>query len=313
MRIVHGVKVRVGDAKPLTNETSDLEFIRSLHRTYEIPVIVGDIDPTLWDYIHIYLLEKASQGLKDLKPTAKAFLSWLLFLQDHNIDAFSNPKMRYKHPTYGYKHHLKNRVDSVTVRDQIASSIACTYINTIKAFYEMLVGLGHVKEGDFFKYESSIIDGHRRVQSTDLSIRIRRKHGTSLNPLDTKRQHSFRSAIIELPVEYRLVSKLMINCGLRLTEACTMTTGLFREEELNSTENFLVAGIEIGPKTNVSTKFDVNREIFITTSLYEEILDYIVSKRYQGRLNKWQKIFGHAVTYEPLFITSTPSILICSY
>ena len=229
MEIITGVEVRLGEISQLASSGAEPVFERG-YQTCSIPVVVGEIDERLWQLIHIYLLEKASIGLKYLQPKARAFLSWLKFIQFRSIDPFASPRMRQYHPTYAYRAYLKSRVDGEVV-PKLSGSTASAYMNVIRAFYEFLIGHGFI-EGDFFKYKNKSVGGFRQVTSTDLAIRVPRKHGPSLNPLGESQFRNFLALLHKCTIEYKLLIQLMVLSGFRIEEACSVTTRVFDEESV---------------------------------------------------------------------------------
>lgn len=299
MRVLEGIPVRLGRIRQLEASDAPLRFVGA-HSVYEVPVIVGDIDPTLWDLIHVFILNKAVAGAKDLMPTARAFLSWLSFLSDRDIAPFVDTRLDVNHPTKGYRAHLVQRIMDNT----IASTTASTYINIIKCFYEMLVELRLVPEGCFFKHEKSVLNKGKSIQSTNLRIRRRNRNSSlSLSPLDAEAQAVFGAIVAGRPPMYRLMCRLMMNSGLRITEVCTLPIHLFTEERFAHADGPLVRDIMIGPSCGVGTKFGMERELFITTKLFEEILDYKDSDEYASRLTKWRLRNTASHLHEPLWIT----------
>jgi integrase len=263
--------------------------------------LVGDINDRLWQLIHVYLLELASQGAIDLEPKARAFLSWLKFIQSKKIDPFSSPPMKLYHPTYAYRHYLISRMNG-DIQPSLASSTCASYINVIKSFYEFLINK-QVIEGVFYKYKYKYIDGYRKIQSTDLSIRIRKNSDSSLNPLNEDDYPLFIKSMRECSVEYRLMIELMICSGFRLQESLTVTKEVFSEDYVSYLGG-LARGLMIGPAFKVHTKFSLNREIFITIRQFNDISDYIESDRYTERKKKW-RLNHQNDTYTPLFLSAS--------
>jgi len=300
MEILNGVEVRLGEISQLASSGAEPVFVQG-YQTCSIPVVIGDIDDRLWQLIHIYLLEKASAGLKDLQPKARAFLSWLKFIQHRGINPFSSPRMRQYHPTYAYRAYLRSRVDGEATPG-LSGSTASAYMNVIRAFYEFLIGHG-VIEGEFFKYKNKRVPGYRQVKSTDLAIRIPRKHGSSLNPLEESQFREFLALLDNCTVEYKLMMQLMVLSGFRVGEACSVTARVFDEDSVVY-EGRLARGIYIGPSFNVQTKFGVTREAFITDSQFNDIRDYIESDRYSVRLSKWRSKYSEE-SMAPLFLSES--------
>jgi len=304
MQILTDVPFRSGNIEHLESEMSDLHF-KGRAITYSIPVIIGDIDDELNVLIHIFLINKASKKVKDLMPTAKALLLWLRWMKEHNVDPFRSPLMESYHPTKGFRQYLINRMNLMPNYEPLASSTASSYINTIRAFYEMLVSLQRVEQNEFFTYEISRAGRKRVVQSTDLAIRKRNSQTKSLNPMPRKVQEALIRCIPKRAIEYQLCTRFMKNSGLRIGEATTLSEELFDESRLAITEGSLVRGIYINSETGVKTKNDKKRELFITTTLYEDILDYLISDRYEKRLRKWKAKYGDFNKHQPIFITKS--------
>ncbi|WP_297478355.1 site-specific integrase [uncultured Photobacterium sp.] len=298
-------QLRVGEIETIFHPSNGAVEFKSPYRTIKVPVLVGPVKNDLADLIHIYLIGKASNGAKDLSSTAKAFKTWCLWLNEHDIEPFKPCFEKQRTPTYGFRYELMTRIQN----QEIAASTASQYINTIKSFYEFLEAKKYVKPGVFFQHEVCIIDGKRPIQSTDLRLKTPRKHSSSLNPLDLTEQINIQIASAKaISIEYQLILKLMLNCGLRIKEAVTINTMLFNEETLLNSEGALIKGLVISPNTGVATKFGIKRELFITSSLYEQILDYIDTDTYKKRQKILYSVHSNEFKnidkgYAPIFIT----------
>ena len=298
MRLIYDIKVRYG--RIARQETPGQLVFEPGFRYVWIPCISGIRDRKLSRYIHVFLMEKAVQGNRDLKPQARAFLMWVRWLETHGVGAFKPAILRYNSPSYGFREYLIG----ATERNEIASSTAAGYINVIRRFYEFLDCYGELNSGDFLNTTEKYIEGGRKVTSSDLTIRMVRTANRSLNPLNDVEQTILADALRQEAEPFRLMISLMKNSGLRLDEMLTLPSSLFREEHLSytSSESGILRGIHIGPGSGVHTKFGITRELFVTRSLYTQVLDYLISDDYEKKISRWRRLYQEPQRYEPLFV-----------
>ncbi len=299
MEIIYEVPFRAGVVNELDSAADTLDFVRNEYKTYRIPCIYGIENQELSILVHELIINKAIDQRKDLKPYAKGLLSWLKWLKENSIEPFKVTFNKLKHPTYGYRNHLKTKVNN----NEMASSTASSYINIVKSLYQMAGAAQVVDESQFFKRETSIVDGNRVVQSTNLSIRRVITKRKTLNPLNEIEQLAVNTVLKAESPDFQIMIRFMQSSGLRLDEVLTMTSSLFKEEILANSSSSLIRGLNIGPENGVHTKFDKDRELFITKTFYEDVLDYLISDEYETRLRKWRTKHGDHHPDEPLFIT----------
>ena len=226
MRLFYDIQVCHG--RIFSQETSGQLVFERGARYVGIPFISGIRDRRLSGYIHVFLMERAIQGCRNLKPLARAFLMWVRWLESHEVDAFTPAILRYRSPSYGFREYLIG----VTERNEIASSTAAVYINVIRLFYEFLDSRGELNSGDFLKTAEKHIDGGRKVSSSYLTIRMVKTANRSLNPLNHVEQTILSEALRQESESFRLMIYLKKNSGLRLDEMLTVPSSLFREELL---------------------------------------------------------------------------------
>jgi integrase len=299
MEIINDVPYRYGVIFEVNDGDSELSFKKG-YRTVRVPVILGIKDQVLSEHIHRYIVYKAVSNRKDLKPYSKAFLSWCRFLCEHDIKPFTNAFSRIVHPTYGYRNYLIELV----ISNKLASSTASSYINTIKSFYEMLGKENYLSVDDYFQYETTHLNNYRKVQSTDLSIRVVNQKNKSLKPLNEQAQAAFNEHLKTCEMSFQLMLRFLIQSGLRLQEMLTLPASLFMENSLSSSKSNLIRHQKIGPFNGVKTKFGKERELFITRGFYEDVIDYLISEKYESLIWKWRTNHGDNCDHEPLFITA---------
>ncbi|MBF4323131.1 hypothetical protein, partial [Vibrio anguillarum] len=73
---------------------------------------------------------------------------------------------------------------------------------------------GLVDKHNFYSHKLSIIDGFRQIQSSDLAIQIQKSPEQSLSPLTEQAQKQFLQLIEFETIEFQLVIKLMMFCGV---------------------------------------------------------------------------------------------------
>ncbi|GAA5218328.1 site-specific integrase [Corallincola platygyrae] len=272
--------------------------MRGQYKNVQIPVLTGVTNRTLCRQINLFILKKASEGKKDLLPTAKAMKSWTSWLQEKNLDPFKPTILKYESPTYGYRQYLLERISE---ENSLSSSTANNYILIIKSFYEMLEEEKIISTSDFFQYRKSIVDGYRKIKSSDLSIRVARKQIPSLCPLPKEKQENLLKIISADNAQTSTIIKLMMQCGLRVSEVLSIPYSLFNEDILDKNETSLIGGITIGPRYGVKTKFSKEREVFMTKSFLSEIVELKYSKTLLERLSKYK--IKNNTKVPPLFIT----------
>lgn len=297
--ILFNVPVRLGLAARLSSESDQIQM-DGKYRLVEIPILVGNFNPRLKQFINLFLLTKASSGNKDLSSTAKAFKTWVQWLVDEQVNPFSLPESKPKSPTYGFRQFLLERVID---KQNLKRSTANSYVLVIKTFYEMLIEEGIVDNRVFFRSKLSIHDGYRKLQSSDLAIQVSRPVDNALKPLDHETQKKALQLIEEQSEEFKLIFKLMIFSGLRLGEALSFPCSLLNDEQFPTNDSKLIRGVIIGPKLGINTKFSKERELFITLKLAEEIIDYEFSNRYSKKKLKYLSNIHPLPSNIPLFLS----------
>tara|TARA_R110001606_G_scaffold169296_2_gene314271 strand:+ start:7420 stop:8658 length:1239 start_codon:yes stop_codon:yes gene_type:complete len=299
MYILKEVKIRVGHRFNLENSSSSLDFDNT-HPviSYLIPNIIGIFNKRLDTLIHQRLVTQAPEH-KDLMPETRGFLHWLNWLDEYGVNPFTSPAALAIHPTYGYKQYLLQKVKNT---DNLSDSTANAYLGVIRRFYLWLGEIKELSSNDFVKPKMTFVKG-RNVTSSDLTIRVAKKSNKSLNPLKNKEQETLRTLLNSESDRFQLQVRVMRDCGLRLDECLTLPSHLFNEDTLANTTGLLVKGLKIGPHVDVHTKYGKTRELFITITLYESVIDYLISDEYEERLRKFRTLYGDQVKNEPIFIS----------
>ena len=285
MRIITNIHARYGRVSKLDATEPKLKFEPGFLYA-EIPYISGIQNRKLSRYVHFYLMDKAILQARDLKPLARAFLRWIRWLEDNGLDPFTPGTLKYQSPTYGFREYLLGAVR----QGRIASSTAAVYISVIRRFYVFLGKCGELAASSFFTLVEKVVDGRRKVISSDLAIRITSTTKRTINPLNDAEVHILDEALKSESGLFSLMIVLMKNCGLRLDEMLTLPSSLFTEEYLASVpvSELTIRGLHIGPRCGVHTKFGMTRELFITRRLYEQVLDYLADEEYEKKIQKWR-------------------------
>lgn len=303
--ILFDVPVRLGLAAPLSSETDRLQM-DGKYRTTEIPILVGNFNPRLKQFVNLFLLKKASSGNKDLSSTAKALKTWVQWLVNEQVNPFVLPKSKPLSPTYGFREHL---LEKVFEKHELKRSTANSYILVIKAFYEMLGEDGIVDHRNFFRSKLSITDGYHKRQSSNLAIKVPRTVDKDLRPLDHETQKKALLLVQEQNEEFKLIFKLMIFSGLRLSEALSFPCSLLKDELFPVDQSKLIRGIIIGPDVGVKTKFSKDRELFITVKFAQEIIDYELSNKYKKKKEKYLSLPLPPTSNTPIFLSKNNTIV----
>ncbi|EKO3838381.1 hypothetical protein NTE14_004100, partial [Vibrio harveyi] len=224
--ILSNVPVKLGQAKPLKSKLDSLSMEGGF-QTVEIPILIVTSNPYLQNLINLFLLDKASNNYKDLSSVAKAMKTWVRWLIENRVDPFAIAKTKSKSPTYGFRQYLLERVHE---KSNLKSSTANKYMLTIEAFYKMLAQEGIVQQKHFYRSKLSIIDGYRKLQSSDLAIRVSRALEGNLRPLDHETQRKALQVVEQENEEFKLAFKLMMFSGLRLNESLSFPCFLLLDE-----------------------------------------------------------------------------------
>lgn len=299
VRIITNIHARYGRVSKLDATEQNLKFEPGFLYA-EIPYISGIQNRKLSRYVHFYLMDKAILQARDLKPLARAFLLWIRWMEDKELDPFTPGMLKYQSPTYGFREYLLWAVKL----GRIASSTAAVYISVIRRFYVFLDMCGELTASSFFTLVEKVVDGRHKVISSDLAIRITTTTKRTINPLNDKEVHILDEALKSETELFSLMITLMKNCGLRLDEMLTLPSSVFTEEYLTCVpvSQLTIRDLHIGPGCGVHTKFGITRELFITRRLYEQILDYLAGDEYEKKINKWRAHHGGEGRHEPLFL-----------
>ncbi|OEE33943.1 hypothetical protein A1QO_08850 [Vibrio genomosp. F10 str. ZF-129] len=279
--ILVNVPVRLGTVSPLKSPHDKL-CMAGHFKEVNMPVLIGSENQIVY-LSNLFLINEVSEGKVDSLPAAKALKTWLNWLLLNNIDALLTTKIKLDSPTHGFRNYLLNRVQE---REDLSRSTANAYIQVIKRLYDWLDLEGLVDKHNFYNHKLSIVDGFRQIHSSDLAIQIQKSPEQSLSPLIEQVQNQFLQLIKLETIEFQLAIKLMMFCGLRKQEALSFPMGLIKEEHVTEEDSQIIKGICIGPQNGVKTKFSSYRELFITRTLVENILDYSISPRCKKRINK---------------------------
>ncbi|MEZ8201221.1 tyrosine-type recombinase/integrase [Vibrio splendidus] len=294
------VKTEVRFGIPAEASLQDSSLAIDIRRRASIYAIVGIRNQGLSNAVNTFIMYKAAKCV-DTSSISKALHTWCIWLDETGINAFTPAILHYKSPTYGFKEELLIRVNE---NKCLSYTTASSYINTIKSFYQFLIDNDVVPPNIFFKNTISY-SGRRYIHSTDLTIRLVKKHqSSSLNPLNQQKCVCVLEVIRGMDTRNYLMFMLMLGCGLRGQEVCTMNSKLFKADIFANNESFLISGLEIGPRVGISTKFSRHRDLFITKPLYEEALDYVESEDYESHVTKYNKKYETNESYIPLFLTS---------
>lgn len=292
VEILVNVPVRLGAISPLKSP-HDKPCMVGHFKEVNMPVLVGSNNQIVY-LSNLFLINEVSEGKIDSLPAAKALKTWLNWLLLNNIEALLITKIKLDSPTHGFRYYLLNRVQE---KEDLSRSTANAYIQVIKRFYDWLDLEGLVDKHNFYNHKFSIVDGVRKIQSSDLAIQIQKSPEQSLSPLTEQVQNQFLKLVELETIEFQLAIKLMMLCGLRKQEALSFPKGLIKEEHVINEDSQIIKGIYIGPQNGVKTKFSSYRELFITRTLVEDILDYSISPRYKKRFKKNKILYKR---YPPL-------------
>lgn len=241
---------------------------------------------------------KAVNTLQNLSSYSRALLTYWSFLEDNNLEWDKFPPIKRLKPTYLFRQYILTKIKE----GAIAHSTANTYMSHVVQFYiwtlhEGFLFVDNEKTAPFVIEFISIsrMDklAHMRptftVQTTDLRIRVPKNSLslsiTSMNPLSRESLELIARKLIDESEEFRLQCLIAVQCGLRISEVCSLTI-----EALNFatpiTDNNIRYRISIGPLNGVKTKFSKERHIEISEQLLNELKKYSASERRLKRLKK---------------------------
>lgn len=256
-----------------------------------------------WAPACLWLMDKAQakpMSTDSLKPVAHDLGAYKSFLEDAALDwdDFSSVE-KYGRPTYLYRNHLNELVNSGALK----KSTAARRMNNVIGFYRFLMRNTRMnfnpandpwveKELGISYRDSKGFSQVASVTTTDISIRNTRyqdawdpaiSDGGKLRPLPVEEQKAVVAALKALGnEEYELMHYVALLTGAR--EATVLTLRLrdfMRPPEQITTWSHK---IRCGPGTGIDTKNDAT-DVYLSVpkDLYRRLHAYAVSERARGR------------------------------
>jgi len=270
-----------------------------------LPMVLN-ADGSPWPPACMWLLDRARArplDLSSLNPVAQGLRAYKIFLDDYELewDDFSAGD-KYLRPTYLYKTHLQDLINSGSIKPSTASNRMHSVVGmyrflmdgdrygfsaqnppwierTIGLVYQDNKGFKHVKE----------------VNSADVSIRVPKREyawdrrivdGGKLMPLSQFEQMLLIKTLKALGNrEYELIHYTALMTGARIQTVLTLRWGAF--EQPPSLVNQWPFKLPCGPGTGIDTKGNVS-DVFLAVQreLYEWLHMYAISERAQRRRDK---------------------------
>jgi hypothetical protein len=265
--------------------------------------LVLNADGSPWPPACMWLLDRARakpHKLSSLNPVAQGLRSYKEFLDEFGLqwDDFSAID-KYLRPTYLFKTHLQDLINSGTLKHSTASS----RMHAVVGFYRFLMESGRL---GFRPQNAPWIDrtigleyldskGFRQskaVTTTDVSIRVPKRDyawdrrindGGKLLPLSRHEQKALVMALKQLGNrDYELMHYAALLTGARIQTVLTLRWGDFATAP--SQINQWPLKVQCGPGTGIDTKGDVS-EVFLAVQrdLYEWLHTYAISVHAKSR------------------------------
>jgi hypothetical protein len=265
--------------------------------------LVLDGEGAPWAPACLWLMDKAQSkpaSTDSLKPVAQDLCAYRSFLEDAALDwdDFSSVE-KYARPTYLYRNHLNELVNS----GELKKSTAARRMNNVIGFYRFLMRNSRMNfnpaNDPWVEKELGIAyrdnKGFRQVASvttTDISIKNTRyedawdpaiSDGGKLRPLPVEEQKAVVAALKALGnIEYELMHYIALVTGAREATVLTLRLRDFaRPMEQITTWSHKV---RCGPGTGIDTKNDAT-DVYLSLpkALYGRLHAYAVSERARGR------------------------------
>ena len=270
--------------------------------------LVLNADGSPWAPACMYLLDRArARPLKisSLNPVAQGLRAYKEFLDEFELQwgDFSGVD-KYLRPTYLYKTHLQNLINSDTIKHSTASG----RMHVVVGFYRFLMrsermGFNHqnapwieatigleFRNTEGFKQvkEITTVDVSIRVPKRDYAWDRRINDGWKLLPLSQHEQTVLVRALAHLGNrEYELMHYIALLTGARIQTVLTLRWGDFSTPPRKV--NQWPIKLRCGPGTGIDTKGDVpNVYLTVQRELYEWLHTYAISDRAKFRREKSQ-------------------------
>ena len=265
--------------------------------------LVLDGEGAPWAPACLWLMDKAQAkpaSTDSLKPVAQDLCAYRSFLEDAALDwdDFRSVE-KYARPTYLYRNHLNELVNS----GELKKSTAARRMNNVIGLYRFLMRNSRMNfnpaNDPWVEKELGIAyrdnKGFRQVASvttTDISIKNTRyedawdstiSDGGKLRPLPVEEQKAVVAALKALGnIEYELMHHIALLTGAREATVLTLRLRDFaRPPEQITTWSHKV---RCGPGTGIDTKNDAT-DVYLSVpkALYCRLHAYAVSERARGR------------------------------
>lgn len=207
----------------------------------DFPVLIQS-DGIPWTLGNIYLIKRLENTRKYESKTwenlSSDLLHYLRWLESNDIDPlYFHKTKRFERPTYRYRAHLINEINS----ENTANSTASNRMNTIIKFYKGLVAY-NIIDNDIltlaWEDKQLLVNILGRdlqsktlsITSTDLAIKKastqvrsdRINDGGQLRPLSDEEQKILSENLRHSGMSYRLIFAIAILTGARLQTICTL-------------------------------------------------------------------------------------------
>lgn len=272
---------------------------RWIRYDYNLFPVVLDRSGVPWDVANLYILSRLegtpTPNMGTYSSIAEDLSAYLSFLENEGIDFTLFLQRKLHRPTYRYHGELKFQVEA----GELAAPTAKRRMGTVIAFYRWLVGQELIKpayptwqESDrYINYmDARGFSKSKKIATTDISIKPRKQDdpfvetiddGGKLKPLTGAEQEWLLEALINLEnTEMSLVHLLALLTGARIQTVLTLRVKNVQLELPAATTEFR---LNIGPGTQIDTKFDKSMTLTIPGWFYERLRIYAHSDRAKKR------------------------------
>jgi len=278
------------------------------HEYCHFPLIL-DPSQSLWEIGCLYLLKKL-ESFKQPNPATLAsqaadLIAFMNFLEERQLKYSVIPRRKAARPTYQFRFHLQDQVNSAS----IAQTTANRRMNAVINFYRWISKYkgyefqypAWTERSAIIKFENHIgLQQSKMVQTTNLGFRTCSSSdgfgnyifdGGKLKPLSKQKQISVLKALMDLGnVEMTLIFLLALSTGARLQTICTLRLSCLRADHKITDGEVRVAA---GPGTLIDTKLNKSAIVYIPVWVLNKIRTYSKSPRAHHRRQR-NLVYGNS-------------------
>lgn len=274
----------------------------SAERQFNHFPIILDTDRSPWKHGNLYLLYKLESFKlphpKTLESICADLRAYKNFIDENSIDYLTFPIKKYRRPTYQFRAHLQDQINT----GEITSSTASRKMSSVIGFYRWMIRQHDCcVENPPWEEKDTYINFHdhvgfiqtKKIISTDLSVRGTSKQkntyefiqdGGKLRPLTREDQEALIKALIKIGnPEMKLAFLIALTTGARIQSVFTIKLSRFLS---NEDDNQGHLSVKIGSGTGIDSKYQKRMCLYIPTWVVKLVRVYINSARSKRRQHK---------------------------